>query len=96
MSDRISVRPLNDEKHRLLAETGLVVWHYRSIPLADEVEGVPVWFFRFAAIEETAMQEYFIRTFKAAYRLSRSKAIEWLLQDRIGIPQSRVEIEAVR
>lgn len=93
MSERVSVRPVGDEQHRLVSEVGLVRWHYNSVPMADEIEGVPVWAFRFTAIEETKMREYLIRLWMKHYRLGRTKAVEWLCNDRICIPQSRVEIE---
>lgn len=89
---RIAVRPTGDERHRMVAETGLVCWHYRSVPMADEISGVPVWCFRFTAIEETKMREYLVRLWMKQYRLSREKAVLWLCEDRLCIPQDRIEL----
>lgn len=96
MTERVSIRPINEERHRLVAETGLVCWHYNSTPMADEIEGVPVWAFRFTAIAEIKMREYLVRMWMKQYRLGRDKAFEWLCSDRICIPQDRIEIEQVR
>lgn len=93
MPERVSVRPIGEERHRLVAETGLVCWHYNSTPMADEIEGTPVWAFRFTAIEEIKMREYLIRLWMKELHLVRTKAVEWLCNDRICIPQDRLEME---
>lgn len=93
MSGRVRITPVGDARHNLMSDVGLVAWHYLATPVADEIEGVPVWLFDFTRIEETRMQEYLVQRFKTMFRMTRSKALEWLCTDRITIPQAHVNIQ---